>query len=218
MNASHELLHGPRKEPRQERSRAMVRAILDATAKVLVEEGWAAATTNRIAEVAGVSVGSLYQYFPNKESLVLTLNREHAEGQLEMLMSHLAGVASLPVDQAVARYVAATIRLHRQEPELHVHLVTQVLANGLVSMREINARAQMLVRGFLEDVRDQLIVEDLDTAAYLLVSTVEAAVHATILDGTMRLEDPVFERELVALVCRYLGVAPSGIARPEVID
>lgn len=63
----------PRKLPKQERSRVTVEAILDATALVLVREGYDRASTKRVAGVAGVSIGSLYQYFPNKESLVAAL-------------------------------------------------------------------------------------------------------------------------------------------------
>ena len=63
----------PRKRPTQERSREMVETILEATARVLVKDGFERTTTNRVAEAAGVSVGSLYQYFPSKEALVATL-------------------------------------------------------------------------------------------------------------------------------------------------
>lgn len=66
-----------RKPPRQVRSQVTVEAIVEASARVFVEEGFESATTNRIAEVAGVSVGSLYQYFPNKESLVRALLIRH---------------------------------------------------------------------------------------------------------------------------------------------
>ena len=58
-----------RKLPQQERSRVTVEAILEATARILVEEGYDRANTNRIAERVGISIGSLYQYFLNKESL-----------------------------------------------------------------------------------------------------------------------------------------------------
>src|SRR5262249_7474993 len=66
-----------RKLPVQERSRVTVEALLEATARILVKEGFDAASTNRIAAVAGVSVGSLYQYFPSKESLVAALIDRH---------------------------------------------------------------------------------------------------------------------------------------------
>src|SRR5215469_493144 len=65
----------PRKLASQERSRATVDALLEATARILLKEGYDKASTNRIAEVAGVSIGSLYQYFPSKEALVSTAIR-----------------------------------------------------------------------------------------------------------------------------------------------
>jgi len=67
----------PRKTPRQERSRLTVDAILMAAAHILKTEGPERATTNRIAEKAGVSIGSLYQYFPNKEAIVALLRERH---------------------------------------------------------------------------------------------------------------------------------------------
>ncbi|MCA9490762.1 MAG: helix-turn-helix transcriptional regulator, partial [Myxococcales bacterium] len=79
----------PRKSPRQQRSEQTVAVLLQATARVLVDTGWDRASTNRIARAAGVSVGSLYQYFPNKESLVLALARQHAEEVVAMLAAHV---------------------------------------------------------------------------------------------------------------------------------
>jgi len=62
-----------RKQPVQQRSKALVTALLDATARLLVTIGYIAITTNKVAEKAGVGIGSLYEYFPNKESLVAAL-------------------------------------------------------------------------------------------------------------------------------------------------
>ena len=64
----------PRKRPRQDRSKATVDSILDATARVLVRHGFDGLTSNAVAEIAGCSIGSLYQYFPNKEALVAALS------------------------------------------------------------------------------------------------------------------------------------------------
>ena len=67
----------PRKSATQERSRATVDALLSATARVLVKEGYDRASTNKVAEAAGVSIGSLYQYFPSKEALVSAVIQRH---------------------------------------------------------------------------------------------------------------------------------------------
>src|SRR5688572_3227422 len=70
----------PRKRPRQARSRATYQSLLDATARVLERHGYAALTTNHVAEAAGVAVGSLYEYFPSKEVIVAELVRRTMAG------------------------------------------------------------------------------------------------------------------------------------------
>lgn len=80
----------PRKQPVQERSQLMVEDILEAANLVLLEEGLEAFNTNRVAEVAGVSIGSLYQYFPNKESLLLQLQKQEIDTTWEKLDAILA--------------------------------------------------------------------------------------------------------------------------------
>ena len=75
----------PRKSASQKRSRVTVETLLDATARVLTRQGYDRASTNRIAATAGVSVGSLYQYFPNKEALVASLVARHNREMLQLL-------------------------------------------------------------------------------------------------------------------------------------
>ena len=81
----------PRKSPRQERSRATVEAILEATTDILIRQGAGRLTTNRIAERAGVNIASLYQYFPGKEAIVAELRRRHGADQRTALRQVLAG-------------------------------------------------------------------------------------------------------------------------------
>jgi AcrR family transcriptional regulator len=80
------------KRPKQERSQATVEAILTATTRILTEQGYAQFTTNRVAELAGVSVGSLYQYFPNKEALIVALMEHHTNTMAQLGQQHLAGL------------------------------------------------------------------------------------------------------------------------------
>src|SRR3954454_14416021 len=93
----------PRKAASQERSRATVDALVEATARILVREGCDKASTNRIAEVAGVSVGSLYQYFPGKEALVVAVIERHQQEIMQTVRGELADVLAAPVEQAIRK-------------------------------------------------------------------------------------------------------------------
>src|SRR5262245_47873619 len=116
----------PRKRPRQDRSRETVATILDATTRILVKHGFDGLTTNGVAKLAGVSIGSLYQYFPNKEALVAALFERHAEEMRAAIQAELARVATLPIPQAARAVIELTITAHRIDPELHRVLTEQV--------------------------------------------------------------------------------------------
>src|SRR3569832_1710302 len=95
----------PRKKASQERSRATVDVLVEATARVLVKEGFDRASTNRIAEQAGVSIGSLYQYFPSKEALVAALVERHIETMSEALEAEMHALVDAPLDLCIRRMV-----------------------------------------------------------------------------------------------------------------
>ncbi|POA96958.1 TetR/AcrR family transcriptional regulator [Chromobacterium sinusclupearum] len=109
----------PRKAPRQNRSCHAVAAILEAAARILASDGYAAFNTNRVAELAGVGIGSLYQYFPNKQALVAALHRRHGEETLAALDAALAASDGRPPREQLAAMVAAALDLHRRELGLH---------------------------------------------------------------------------------------------------
>src|SRR6516162_3782759 len=113
------LLTRPRKYASQDRSRATVDVLIEATARILRREGFDRASTNRIAEEAGVSVGSLYQYFPSKEALVAAVIDRHHQQLMQVVRCALAEVASQPIEKAVRRLVAVAIEAHRIDPKLH---------------------------------------------------------------------------------------------------
>ena len=101
------------------RSRATVDALVEATARILVREGFDKASTNRIAEVAGVSVGSLYQYFPSKEALVAAVMERHQQEIMQIVRGELAEILAEPVERAVRKLVAVAVKAHRVDPRLH---------------------------------------------------------------------------------------------------
>lgn len=127
----------PRKHASQDRSRATVDALIEATARILVKEGFDSASTNRIAEQAGVSVGSLYQYFPGKEALVAAVIERHNRDLMRVARGTLAKVEGQPLKRAVRTLVAAAMEAHRIDPKLHRVLAEQLPRTGRLENVEV---------------------------------------------------------------------------------
>ena len=175
-------LTNPRKQASQQRSRATVDALIEATARILVREGFDAVSTNRIAEQAGVSVGSLYQYFPGKEALVAAVIDRHHRELMQVVRGALAEVASDPIEEAVRKLVAVAIKAHRVDPKLHRVLTEQIPRTGRLEKVETFSRENYaLFRAYLERHRDEVRAVDLGLAAFVCVTSIEALTHSAVL-------------------------------------
>ena len=213
----------PRKTACQERSRLTVAVLIEATARILTKEGYDRASTNRIADAAGVSIGSLYQYFPSKEALVAAVIDRHIQGMMEVVRNALLKVAMRPIEEAARELVRVMIDAHRVNPKLHRVLVEQVPRVGrLDNIQAIDREAYALVRAYLEARRDELGVADTEMAAFVCVTTVEALTHAAVVHRREVLSDEranAFVDEVTALILRYLkphvGSPQKGSARTD---
>jgi AcrR family transcriptional regulator len=198
----------PRKVASQERSRSTVDALLEATARILIKEGYDRTSTNRIAEVAGVSIGSLYQYFPSKEALVAAVIDRHTQEISEVTRNALVKAAVYPIEVAAREFVSVAIDAHRVNPKLHGVLSEQIPRVGRLENIEANVReGYALVRGYLDAHRDEIDVADFDLAAFVLVTVVEALTHAAVLRRPDILSDEKagrFVDEVTRLLLRYL--------------
>ena len=194
----------PRKLPKQRRSGETVEVILQATARILVSDGYDRASTNRIALAAGVSIGSLYQYFPNKEALVAALCERHVGEMLAICEGKLAELVTAPLPVAAREIVRALLRAHAVEPKLHKVLIEQVPRIGrLCAINGVSDRMTTVVRAYLESRRDELRPQNLDVSAFVLVRAVEAVAHATVIERPEYLVDGELADELAELVLRY---------------
>ena len=173
-----------RKTPKQARSRKMVSWILDAATRVFEEYGYAGATTNHIANKAGVSIGSLYQYFPNKEALLTTVAMQHLEEGKAVTEKLLTNVieTNLPLDALLKALIKEFIAQHEQNPRLHRLLFEEAPLPEIVwqAYRDFIKEGVTKV-SFLLDSHPEVKVLHTAMAAYMLVHTLESLAHQLII-------------------------------------
>lgn len=201
----------PRKRPKQERSQATVEAILTATTHILTEDGYNQLTTNRVAERAGVSIGSLYQYFPNKEALIFALAEHHANEMMQLAQHHLEGLgvgeASLQENPSILevlrQIIKAALAVHAINPKLHRVLHEQI-PHSEVIRRLDEATMEKMLRSFLAQRRDQLQPKNLDLTAFIIERTIRSLIHGVMIDRPELLKTGELEQELMAMLTAYL--------------
>lgn len=196
----------PRKLPKQGRSEATVEAILEAAAQVFERHGYAAGTTNRIAERAGVSIGSLYQYFPNKDAVLVALVRRHLAESMAALQPHLDRLAAgASFDELLPGIVEAMVEMHAAAPCLHRVLFEETRLPP--SLRaEIEALEERLV-----DLTAGALVTGLDPppadprlSARIVIGAIEGLTHRLTLRRPAGVTQQAIAREITELVRAYL--------------
>ena len=171
------------REPQQERSRRRVAALLDAAAGEFAEHGFTAATTTGIAARAGIPIGSLYQWFPDKEAVLYGLADRHLTEGTSLLLGALERAqAAADLESSVRVLVEATVEANGGDPRVH-----RILYREAPRPAELQARLTTLEDALIEWVRGELIrrgiVRDrVPLRARTLVLVVEALVHELVLD------------------------------------
>jgi AcrR family transcriptional regulator len=195
----------PRKLPKQSRSRFTVEAILQATTHILVEEGYDKANTNRIAERAGISIGSLYQYFPNKEALMTALMEQHAQEMAELVETKLDRLFDSPLEIAIPEIITAVVAAHAINPRLHQVLSDEIpRSERSPQMQQANERITELLRAYLERWRDRIQPQNIDLTVFILSRTVDSLCHAAVIEYPNFVRDSQFETEVSNLLLAYL--------------
>ena len=192
----------PRKLPQQDRSKFTVDVILTATAHILTEEGYDKASTNRIAERAGVSIGSLYQYFPNKASLIAALRDRHASSMMALIESKLKDLFDAPIEVVLPEIVKASIAAHAIDPALHKVLHEQV---PRLSETEMENRMTDLLRSYLVMQCDRINPRQLEYTVFVIERSVEALTHAAVLECPDLLQKGQLEQEINKMLLCYLS-------------
>jgi AcrR family transcriptional regulator len=199
------LLPQPRKTPRQARSQSTVEAILEATARVLAERGYAGTNTNVVAEVAGVSVGSVYQYFPNKDALVTALHERHG-AQMHAVIDEVLGTSQ---PRSLRGHIQATVRAllaaHQVSPALHKVLEKEFpFFDAPKDQSATDDGIFRRVRDLLEAHRTDIAPRNLDLATWTVMRVMESMVHTAVIEPPARFTSAAIEGAIVDVVMGYL--------------
>ncbi len=202
----------PRRRPVQARSVATVDAIVQAAAQVFARHGYAAGTTNRIADRAGVSIGTLYQYFPNKDAILIALIERHIREGEELLVPLLSDLVEHPPAprDALQRIFGALLELHAREPALHRVLFEEAprprrLLDHLTDQFDLASTA---LADYL-DARPEITVPDTRLAAQLVIQTAEAITHGLVIHPRSGASPHTYATETIAMLMSYLTTPPS---------
>ena len=194
-----------RRSPKQERAKDTIQCILDATAKVLVARGYAKTSTNHIAEKAGISVGSLYQYFKNKESLVHALLVQHCERSESLLSSELEKVGAAPVREIIAHTVRAIIEFNLANHDLCCVFYNELPRDGDFRILSTHfANCAHVIEPFLLAHKDEIRVHDTKLSSYFVVHAVVGTYFGTPKEFRAPANREKFCAEIQDLVITYL--------------
>lgn len=193
-----------RRQPHQRRARETVEAVLDAVVRVLKKHGVEGVTTNRIAEAAGVSIGSVYQYFPDKRAIFTALHDRHVDEISRLIDDRLVAHATAPIEEFVRALIEALVEAHAADPEFH-ELMTTTVPHGVEGARALDVRLRGVFKLALTS-RARLRREgrDLDRMLFVLPNMVEALSHGAAYRRPPGLSLAAAKDEAVRAVLSYL--------------
>jgi AcrR family transcriptional regulator len=197
----------PRKAPVQSRSKETVEAVLSAASRILVEKRWGGLSMQEVASTAGVSPGTLYQYFPDKHALVAELIERISVRELEFQLQRFGALpAGASLLETLGLIISGTLEFQRREGELMralLEAVPQVGRHDLLVERVKGTAAAL--RGLLEQHRDEVAHDDLELVTHVLVNAVHSLTHDGVLPRPATLDDATLTRELMRLIGGYLA-------------
>jgi AcrR family transcriptional regulator len=194
-----------RRRPKQRRAQETVEAVLDAVVRILKREGVGAVSTNRIAAVAGLSIGSVYQYFPDKRAIFLALHERHAEQVGRLVESTLIKHADASLAEIVRALVEAITDAHVPDPELFELLSTEVphRAHGSRGLaRRLNGALRLAIASRTPKIRNSVALEKV---LFIVSNMIGGLAHAAVLSRPAGLSLASAKEESVRAIMAYLN-------------
>lgn len=193
-----------RKLPQQARSTELVAAILEAATQVLAREGATRFTTARVAEKAGVSIGSVYQYFPNKAAILFQLQADEWKRTTEMLKRILEDRSNAPLDR-IRMLVHAFVRSECEEAELRVALNDAApLYRDAPEAAQVRSSADKIIESYMKEVLPKATATTRALVCDLLTTTLSAV--GSSFSGVPRSQAEIrtYSDAMADMFCAYL--------------
>jgi AcrR family transcriptional regulator len=196
----------PRKKPRQERSLVTYDAILEAATRIFGERGYAGATTNDIAELAGVSIGSLYQYFPNKDALIGALQSHHKNEIAAAVETVLEAAPDRSIRESVAALVGVWFAIHLRDVRFHRRLETEFLPFDRSDEEDTRLTEAIVsdMTALLARHEREIVPANLTLAAHIVMRTLMGQVHAALETPLPGVSGDMLEDAVIDSIIGYL--------------
>jgi AcrR family transcriptional regulator len=193
--------------PKQERSRQTVEAVLEGVQRVLQRYGAGAITTNRVAEAAGVSIGSLYQYFPDKQAIFLALHDRHVDEVRHLMERTMSDCAVASFEELTRELVDGLANVHSRDGELHELASAAVPRSADGFKRALKATFEQVLS---PAEQDRYTSNEAERMLFVLPQMVEALVH-----GVAQQEQPRARGRAKDEALRAVGVYLRSYQRGE---
>jgi len=193
-----------RKKPKQSRSKVTVDALLQATTHILLKDGVEALTTNHVADMAGVSIGSLYQYFPNKASLIAALIEQHVDHEVSTLKAVFLNWKGPPGEALFRAFISKFIQIHLDDIELTRLLHQQVShLECRQALRKATRYFESIIEEFISSqLKIHLSTKEIKVRAFVVTNAIDLLLQLALVENTEMLNEPCFLDELVGIASR----------------
>ncbi len=195
----------PRKEPTQDRAKEKVELILEATTQLLEKDGFEKTSTNMIAEKAGISIGSLYQYFPTKDAIFSTMMKIYMDNHFEMIEKAVKESESKSLEEILHFLVSSIIDRKRKEVRFNKMFAQKMIGYNFVNLlHEQDERFIELFKEHLKPFDKEIRKDNLELSLYLMIQTMKMIPVAIMFQSRFKLDDPNLIEELTHLFYQHL--------------
>jgi AcrR family transcriptional regulator len=177
-----------------------VNAVLGAVSRILKRDGAEAITTNRIAEVAGVSIGSIYQYFPDKRAIFLAMHERHGEESRCIIENTLVMHAAASLRDLLPALLEAMVDAHAREPELH-----ELLSRQNVDQVDGGGGLRLALQGVISSrARELAAPRDLERVLFVIPNMMDVLIHGAVLSRPKSWSVDAAKEEAAHAISAYL--------------